>query len=78
MIQKMITSDKEVKKMGSLMGGVLEMVSLFMEDHQELINSLYQSALAYSIDEKKAIYLNEVLSLKYMPFTTYEGSPKEY
>lgn len=40
-LKKMVSSDKEVKKLSKLMGGVLEMVSLFMEDHHELSTSLH-------------------------------------
>lgn len=76
-INMMITSDKEFKRMTTLMGGVMEMVSLFMEDHQELTNSLHTSATAFSFDLIKASQLNDILSLKYLPFTSYEGSPKE-
>lgn len=39
-IKKMVKSDKEKKKMNTLMGGILELVGLFMEDHHELINLL--------------------------------------
>ena len=43
-IKEMVGSDKEVRKMGKLMSGVLELVSSFMEDNKELTNNLYSSA----------------------------------
>lgn len=74
-LKQLVSSDKEVKKLSKLMGGVLEMVSLFMENNHELSTSLHQSAVAFTIEDKKAEHLNDIFAVKYLPQTTYEGSP---
>lgn len=59
------------------MTGIFEMVSIFMEDSNEIVVNQYLSAAAFSIDEKKAYYIQRVASLKYLKFFTYEGSEAE-
>jgi hypothetical protein len=56
----MVSSDKEKKKMSKLMSGVMELTSLFMEDHYELTTQLHTQAMAFSIPEEKAKQLNDV------------------
>jgi hypothetical protein len=73
----MVSSDKEMKKLSKLMSGVMELTSLFMEDHHELTTQLHTQAMAFSIPDEKAKQLNDVFSFKYLGYTTYEGSPKE-
>jgi ribosomal protein S2 len=48
-IKSITSSDKETKKLTKLMGGVLEMVSIFMEDNHELTQSLHEASTAFSI-----------------------------
>jgi hypothetical protein len=48
-IKKITSSDKETKKLTKLMGGVLEMVSIFMEDNHELTQRLHEASTAFSI-----------------------------
>jgi hypothetical protein len=59
------------------MSGVIELTSLFMEDHDELTTQLHTQAMAFSIPEEKAKQLNDVFSFKYLGYTTNEGSAKE-
>jgi hypothetical protein len=73
-IKKMVSSDKEMKKLSKLMSGVMELTSLFMEDHDELTTQLHTQAMAFSIPDEKAKQLNDVFSFKYLGYTTYEGS----
>jgi hypothetical protein len=76
-IKTIVSSDKEMKKLTKLMSGVMELTSLFMEDHDELTTQLHTQAMAFSIPDEKAKQLNDVFSFKYLGYTTYEGSPKE-
>lgn len=70
----MVSSEKEINKFSTMLSGVLEMVSIFMEESEELATTLHDSCAAFSFDESKATALNEVLMIKYLPHLTYEGS----
>jgi hypothetical protein len=39
--------------MSALMGGIFNMVSLFMDNSNELIHGMHKKATAFSLDDKK-------------------------